>query len=467
MKNMSIRLRITLWFSIILAAIAGLTMIVVLSVGESVLQKTIRDSLVETVESNIDEIEYYADLTNIRQDNDADQYIYYEDGFLQVDDDYLDLVNGVSTALYQDDGSLLYGENPLAQETADLDFSDSTTQEITVNGTLYYIYDRMLDASGLSGLWLRGIVSEEQGEAQLSEIAHFSLYLTPFLLLLALIGGYFLAGRMLRPIRDIKESAEKISSGHDLKKRIELSPGNDELHQLAGTFNDMFARLDAAFEAERQFTSDVSHELRTPVTVIQAQCEFILEEIRTPEEYQDAIRIIRRQDQKMGRLIEDMLRFIRLEQNAESIAKDTVDLSRLTESVCEDMVPLQEQGISLTWDIEKEITIIGNKDLLSRLLTNLISNAYRYGREDGNIWVTLRRSVAAITLSVKDDGIGIANDQQEKIFNRFYQADPSRSTRGSGLGLSMVQEIARFHGGTVQVESELQKGSTFTVTFPA
>lgn len=438
--------------------------VVVFSVSGSVMQKTIQHNLINVIENNVDEIEFFSDMSHVENDNDADHYIKYHSGYLEVDDDYLDLVNGIYTSLYHENGTLLYGDNPIAMDTAGYAFSDRQVQKVSVKGIVYYIYDRMLMQEGLKGLWLRGIVSEEQGATQLSSIVRLSLYGLPLLLALAVFGGYFIAGRMLKPIRDIEDAAVHIGRGQDLKKRIELSPGTDELHHLAKTFNEMFERLEKSFESEQQFTSDVSHELRTPMSVIVAQCEYSLEQVRTPKEYEAALQIIQRQSSKMSRLIGDMLRFVRLERKSDSFKMEKLNLSMLVSSVCEDMTLLKEQGMILTSEVEEQIYIVGNYELLSRLLSNLICNAYRYGRENGTILVTLKSDDNYAVLSVCDNGIGIAPEQQEKIFNRFYQVDASRTGKGTGLGLSMVQEIARFHGGTISVESELGKGSIFTLT---
>ena len=149
--------------------------------------------------------------------------------------------------------------------------------------------------------------------------------------------------------------------------------------------------------------------------------------------------------------------------------KQNVDLSALITSLCDDMALIRQQGIQLTADIQPEINIYGNPQLLSRLMTNLISNAYRYGKENGHMLVRLHSNDTGVSerrslsLSVEDDGIGISKEEQKHIFQRFYQVDPSRSGAGTGLGLSMVQQIAEFHNGTVTVKSAPGDGSIFTV----
>lgn len=485
MKRMSIRMKITLWYSAALLLVVLFTFFIVVSAGNQIIQKTVRDNLIETVEHNVDEIEYYGSLEEISLNVDIDHYIQYRGGYLEIDDDFLDHINEVYTSLYEENQVLIYGENPISRESAALSFTDSHVQQLKKDGTLYYIFDRKLTGDGLDGLWLRGVVSELQGRGQVSEIVRISLVLLPFLVLFAVVGGYLIAGRMLSPVRELSQAASRIEKGGDLKQRIELGEGNDELHQLADSFNGMFARLDAAFEAERQFASDASHELRTPMSVINAQCEFILEKERSAPEYERALRVIQRQSGKMTRLISDMLDFTRLEMRTESYVREAVNLTELVTSVCEDMALLQENGITLAYEAQEDVVLTGNRELLTRLLMNLISNAYRYGKENGHICVRLYadaqdipdRAVPAtkkhaaenirtgITLSVADDGIGISPEEQKKIFRRFYQADNSRSGQGTGLGLAMAAEIAQFHGGKIEVESELGRGSTFSVKF--
>ncbi len=465
MRQLPIRFKITLWFTAALLVMFLSSYLLVRYLEHQGLQKNIRDNLVETVEHNVDEVEFYTNMDNIDLYNETDYFSVYRNGYLEIDDDFLDQVNEVYTGLYSTDMVLLYGENPVSRNTATLPFSDSKIQRVKEKGILYYIYDRKLTAKGLEGLWLRGVVSEQQGLEHILQVTRLSLQILPLLVLVSAIGGYFLTKKMLKPIQEISNSAAKIGTGDDLKQRISLAPGNDELHQLARSFNQMFERLENAFEKERQFTSDASHELRTPVSVITAQCEFTLEKPRTGEEYENALETILRQSKKMSRLINDMLDYIRLEMRAESYKKETIDLTELVESLCFDMALIKEKDIVLSWEVEKNICFSGSRLLLSSLLTNLISNAYRYGKEEGHIFVCLKRREHQITLSVSDDGIGIAQEEQLKIFQRFYQADTSHSGSGTGLGLSMADQIVRFHKGSIRVESALGKGSTFYIFF--
>ena len=300
----------------------------------------------------------------------------------------------------------------------------------------------------------------------MEDISRLSLILLPVLVLLAIGGGYLIAWRALRPIHQMSETVSHISRGGDLKKRIELGEGTDELHQLAESFNEMFGRLEKAFEAERQFASGASHELRTPMSVIMAQCEYSLENAENVEDYRQALEVISRQGGKMSKMIRDMLDFVRLEIRADSYTRSRVNMTELVTSTCADMKLIEEKGILLHCEAEDSVMVLGNSELLARLLSNLVSNAYRYGRENGFIRVLLRKNGDEAILSVTDNGIGIRKEEQEKIFHRFYQADASHSGAGTGLGLSIVSEIAKLHGGSIQVESEAGVGSSFIFSLP-
>lgn len=458
MKGLSIRWKITLWFSAAIVLMTALAVFSELKISGSLLQKEIQDQLVEIVENNVDEVEFYQSK-NVEEK--FDLYIDYKEGFLEIDDDFLDIVNGIYTALYEENGWLLYGENPIVRSSQKLDFSDGKIQTIKVERVRYYIYDRKLEGENLEDLWLRGIVSEEDGTNQIYFITRLSLILLPGFCLLAVLGGYWIAGHGLQPINQIQRTVDSIRESDDLSRRINIGKGKDELHWLANTFDEMFERMETVFLQQKKFTYDASHELRTPVSVILSQCEYSLSEPQSEEEYIEALELIERQGRKMSSMINELLTISRLEQKKGKIEMELFDFSGMVEMVCQDMALIREKDISLESDIESGIFIEGNSSLLTRLLNNLIVNAYRYGKEKGHIYVRLLQTGEEIQLSVTDDGIGIAPEALSQIWNRFYQADTSRSGQGSGLGLSIVKEIAEAHKGKMTVDSTLEEGSTF------
>ncbi len=457
---MSVKTKVTLWFSIILVIIVSLTFVSIISVSGSVLEKNSKNDLIKIVEKNVDEIEYYYVLHYDKQDK-YDVYISYNDGYLQIDDDFLDNVRGINTALYDENSNLIYGENLLGEELSNLNFSDSVIQTLTISGVKYYVFDRKLEGEDLNGLWLRGVISEAENETKLSDISRISLISLVIILIIGIFIGVFIAGKVLSPIKKITDAAVRISNGNNLKERINLGEGKDEIKTLAKQFDDMMDKLEKNFEKEKRFTSDASHELRTPVSVISAQCEYILESPKDSTEYVEAFEVISRQSKKMTNLINDMLYFSRFENKKGDYVMRKIDFSKCVSSLCEDLSLIKDKNITLSYSVDEGIEISGEKELLERLITNLISNSYKYGKENGEIKVSLKKEQSKTVLSVWDNGIGISEDDMGKIFERFYCSDKSRSGSGTGLGLAIAKEIAIFHGGDLFVESSPKEGTTF------
>ena len=463
MKNRSIRFKLTLWISLLLAVVAGVTLAAAMWASGTVLEGTIRDYLISTAEKNVDDIRF----TKEESDRGANIYIPYGGGYLEIDLDFMEVVNDVHTALYTEDGTMLYGENPLSRQTMGLAFGETRTWIMEVGGVRYDLYDRKLNLDSVDGeqLWIRGVVPETKSASQLGEILRLSLILLPILIVISVILSYLLADRFLSPIRRIERTANRVTRGDDLGKRIEEGKNNDEIGRLAKVFNEMLDRLQGSFEAERRFTSDASHELRTPTTVILAQADYTLEKERSAQEYEEALEVIRAQGRRMSALISDMLDYTRMEQSGRYDLSERVDLSLLTSEICADFDLIGKDGISLETHVEEGITVRGNKLLLSRMITNLTDNAYKYGRRDGHVRVTLSHGEGTAILEVADDGIGVPEGERDKIFDRFYRVESSRTTKGTGLGLAMVKKIALLHGAEIGLESEVGSGSVFRVTF--
>lgn len=464
MIKKSLKLKITLWFSAAIIIISCVAVLTTVLVSGSVIQKGIRENLIETVENNLDEVEFYKDYDKLEFDDPYDLCIEYKGGWLEIDDDFVRNVNGINSSLYDENG-LLYGDDSLFSEENNPRFKDRAVSSVkTENGT-FYVYDVRLSLPEAGDLWLRGTVDSDYSITQTNRIFKIVLWFIPFFVLLAIAGGYLIARRALSPVIQITAAADNIRTGNDLSKRIEIGTGDDEIHRVAKSFNSMFERLEDSFNKEQQLTNDISHELRTPISVIFSQCQYTLEKDRSKEEYVEALELIERQSKKMASVTNDMLSFARIERGAGKIKKEKLNLSECVSSICEDMSLIEDKGITLSSNIEPNIFIEGNFELLSRLTVNLISNAYRYGKENGSIIVTLKKEGEKALLSVEDNGIGIEKDETEKIWNRFYRADTSRATGGTGLGLSFVKEIAEIHGAKVSVNSEKGKGSVFGVEF--
>lgn len=448
MKKLSIKLRVTLWYSLLMLLLAGLVLSFMGFVSEYIAENSAKDDLIRIVEENIKEVEY-------------------EDGEIEIDDDFVFFKNGVSSIVYSSKGKLIDGHLPKGFQ-AEEPLQDNNLHVVSTGGQKFYCYDRWISIEE-EGLWLRGVIAVDENAGIIGNILRAAFVLLPFIVLIAALVGYQIARISFRPIDRIIHAANEISEGSDLTKRIGLDGGRDEIHRLADTFDLMFRRLEISFEQEKQFTSDVSHELRTPISVILSQCEYSLEHASTEGEYREAMETVKRQAVRMSQLVSLLLTFTRLEQGMERADFEDTDLGELVGMICEDQAGSGTKGIRLSMELEPDIHARVDRTLITRLVSNLLSNAYQYGREGGSIRVVLCRERNEIKLSVSDDGIGIDAEELERIWSRFYQVNPARTAEESGsmgLGLTMVKQIAKLHTGEVRVESILGKGSTFTVTFP-
>ena len=324
------------------------------------------------------------------------------------------------------------------------------------------------DSRETDSVWVVGLLPKDSMENVVNSVERYALICMPVVVLLTTLGSRAIVGKSLRPLQKITDSARDISGGHDLSQRIELEPGKDEVHELADTFNDMMGRLERSFDAERQFTSDASHELRTPTTVILAECEMAEKTPEDTEAVQESVAEIHRQARKMSELIGKLLSYTRLEQGTRKIDRDRLDLSELAAEVCEEQQTVATRNITISCEAPSKIFVDGDAALLISLVQNLVTNAVKYGKDGGHVWVRVYNDGPNACVSVRDDGIGISEEDLDRIWNRFYQADRSRSDekRGIGLGLSLAQQIARLHGGAITATSTPGEGSEFVFTMP-
>jgi heavy metal sensor kinase len=286
-------------------------------------------------------------------------------------------------------------------------------------------------------------------------------------LLFGLAGGWWLSSRTIRPIQSISATAAKIARG-DLSQRIPVADTENELDQLARVLNSTFARLEAAFAQQTRFTSDAAHELRTPVSVILAQTQSTLNRERSTAEYRETLEACQRAAQRMRRLTESLLELARLDTGNDLIQKARVNLAQITTECIEFVRPLAaNRQISIQSDLSPA-ACAGEVDRLKQVIINLLTNAIQYNKEAGNIQVCVEQNGEFANLTVADTGIGISAEDLPHIFERFWRADQARShaERHTGLGLAIAKSIVDAHGGTMEISSELEKGSTFTVRLP-
>jgi two-component system OmpR family sensor kinase len=287
----------------------------------------------------------------------------------------------------------------------------------------------------------------------------------PIVLLIAVLGGLWLASVGLRPITAMAERAARIPLTGD--QDLGESNRSDELGQLARAFNGLVARLRAALQTQRQFMADASHELRTPVSVVRSAADVTLgRDHRDEAEYREALTMIGHEARRLGRLVEDMLVLARADAGGYPLRPVSLYLDELVNDCRRTLdVLAAERNVSVRAQSLPEIPFVGDEELLKRMLVNLVQNAVHHTRAGGVVSIDLSNG-SAIAIDVTDEGSGIAAEDRERIFDRFVQLDRSRRGSGSGLGLPIARWIAEAHGGALTLESSSTTGSTFRVVLP-
>jgi len=303
---------------------------------------------------------------------------------------------------------------------------------------------------------------------QLSLLRNFSIIGICCLMVLSGVSIYFLSRKMLKPVDRVSSLAARISSTN-LKERINYAGPDDEIKRLADTFDGMLGRLENSFESQKQFIQDASHELRTPIAIAQTNIEVLeMDNKATVKDYERLKDILKINLERMSTLSEKLLLLSESEQGKTNWS--IVDLAPLlTELMTEFKTKGRELGINLELaTIDQSIPVFGDAFRLKQALVNLVDNAIKYNRPGGEVKISARADDAQVVIEIKDNGIGISQADQQRIFERFYRVDKSRSRAqgGSGLGLAIVKKIAEEHGGTVSVESTLGEGSMFRITLP-
>jgi heavy metal sensor kinase len=293
------------------------------------------------------------------------------------------------------------------------------------------------------------------------------LFAFPLVFLIAMSGGLFLARRSLAPLARITSSAKDISVSN-LDKRLPLRNTGDELDELAQAFNDVFARLQTSYQKIVQFTADASHELRLPITTIRGEAEVVLERERSIDEYKRVLTSIIEEFDRLGKLINSLLILSRSDSGQGQSEFQRVNLAQLLTKVCEFFAVVAESK-TVSLRLQTDVVLVkGDKTDLECLFSNLIDNAIKYTPVGGWVEVSTEQRDGFALVLVKDSGIGISPKDQQRIFDRFYRVDKSRSRALGGvvLGLSICKSIVEAHGGKIELHSQLGMGSTFIVWLP-
>jgi len=328
------------------------------------------------------------------------------------------------------------------------------------------------------------IASSLEGvEDALNKLFLILIISVPSTLILASLGGQFLAHKALKPVDDITQTARRITS-KNLNQRINPPKVKDEISRLIETFNEMISRLDQSFQQMKQFSSDASHELKTPLTILKGEVEVMLRKERTSHEYQQTLKSNLEEINRMSQIVEDLLTLSKADTGEIGLNKEDINLTEILNEVVAQMNRLaSSKKLDLSSSNHDEnIHLFGDALRLRELFINLIENGIKYTEEGGSIRIFLQKVSSArnqsgwlerekgelVKIIVSDTGIGIAQEDQERIFDRFFRVDKARSREhgGSGLGLSICKWIVEAHQGDIEVESELGKGSSFIVRLP-
>jgi len=460
MKKLSIGMRLTLWYLAIFA-VAQL----IFGVGMwLILRGHLYDLVDDSLESQVEDLRNFmasqkkdASLAKLREEVN-ETYVLEHSG------DYLELWAENDTLLYR---SAFLQNHPVivarAGEATRPLFRNRrierrpfrfTLQKIEVNG-------HVLTAT-------MGIPTDDVAET-LSLFRSYLLIFAPVLFVVAAWGGYWLSRRALSPVDALVQTARDIG-GANLSSRVPKLETGDELQRLSDTLNEMLERIEGAFLRVTQFTADASHELRTPVSLMRTEAELALRRSRGESEYKEALRHILLEAERTTALIEQLLALARADSGRETLHMQPVNLAQMLGGVAEGW-----QQVAAIRNLEfcvniaaQDAFVLGDEAALRRLADILLDNAFKYTPPPGNVDLVFGLAGTSVVMKVQDSGVGIAQDEQAKIFERFYRVDKARSREqgGAGLGLAIAQWIVTQHHGIIRVESRPESGSLFQVELP-
>lgn len=444
MKALTIRMKVTLWYAFFMLVLIAVSLIFISDLSSKAMLTNQKGNLIETV----------TDATN--------------EMVSPVNFDYFE--NGIYLLVYDDNKSYVNGIVPEDFSTAQ-PLRDDYVQTIETASQTFYVYDKSFQKDGLV-YWIRGVVIQTAPDPIGALTVSFVSGVLPAIVIMTCVIGYFITKRAFRPVKQIQETAQSIADSNQLSLRIGLPEGTDEIAKLGKTVDHMLDKLQQSFEKEKQFTDDVSHELRTPLAVILTESEYTLQHARSLEEASESMEVVNRQANRMSVLINQLLFFSRSENGSLILNKEIFGPIPVITELVQDyhgLAEIKEITISFANSLDRNLELSADKELFTRSLSNIIQNAMNYSDPGGYIEVAAAQTEDSIAITVSDDGIGISSDNIDKIWDRFYQVEESRSKaqgNNMGLGLSMVKTIMEKHGGHVTVDSTLGEGSTFTLYFP-
>ncbi|PZR96655.1 MAG: sensor histidine kinase [Candidatus Chloroheliales bacterium] len=466
---MSIRLRLVLLYSGFLAVIVTVLCLAVYGF----FAKNLSDSVDDTLRSRIQAVVQSSTLRDVygtlQVDVPAADAFSSESVYVEV----LDLEGRIARVSSNLAGNLLPISDS-AFNAAAHQGKETWSNQTLPNGTVLRMLTSPLQLPRVAEPSGAIIVAEslEPMKATLRSLALVLIISGVAAVLLSVLLGWFVTRRALTPIAAVTATAHNIELSQDLSQRIPERKVNDEVGQLANTFNRMLDRLQTAFAFQQRFVADSSHELRTPLTVIKGNAS-LLRHVDDPAERDEALRAIENEANRMSRIVDDLLLLAQLDNPSPTAVQDSGRLKRpveldtlLLDTFKQARVMAGSRRVS--FGHEDTATVLGDPDQLKQLLLNLVDNAVKYTPEEGSITLSLYRDNGWAVLEVADTGVGISQQDLPHIWERFYRVDKvrSREAGGTGLGLPIVRSIAFAHGGSVAAYSEPGQGSIFRVWLP-
>ncbi len=464
----SVRARLTLWYVSVLAAILVVSIVVIYVLLARALYTRIDDTLHAVVQ--IAQTSLTNDLNEGQDEADAARSTASELASRQT---MIAIYDGrgrlLAEAGREDDVAILLP--PIAEIPLDEDLLQTIVEADDLDDR-HRLAIRWTDIAGFETEYvIVAGTSLESTDEELESLRNILVYLVPLALILAGIGGWFLAGRSLSPVVAMADRARQIGVAN-LSERLPVANPRDELGRLAETFNSLLARLEGSLIQQRQFMADASHELRTPVTTARTAASVALQQpTRSEADYRETLALIEQETTRLSRIVDDMFTLARADAGSYPVRSMPMYLDEVVDEVVRALrVVASTRDISISENVLRPAPFTGDEDLVRRLILNIADNAVRYAPSGSVVRVALDRAGGDYAISVSDDGPGIPAEIQPRIFERFYRVDEARThgrDGGAGLGLALARWIARAHGGDVTLAASSRAGSTFVITLPA
>ena len=460
MSRVSIGLRLTLWYLGIFA-LAQL----IFGVGMwFILRESLHDIADSTLAGEVEDVRRFLEAQPSDQTLAELRNVVTGEYSAETGGDYLQIVDA--------DGNWIYRSTALVQTglpaVAPSLLRKPLHQDERVGKRPFRFVSARIDVHGRAFTVQTGTPTHEEVET-LERFQTYLLMFAPLLLLAAAAVGYWLSRRALSPVDTLTRTARTIT-GHTLSSRLEKLHTGDELQRLSDTLNEMLARIEVAFNRVTEFTADASHELRTPISLIRTEAEVALRRSRGEGEYREALRHILLEAERTTSLIEELLALARADSGRQALNIQPIDLRGALKEVASGWRQVANvRGLQFSERIlDAELRVLGDAAALRRVLDILLDNAFKYTPSPGTVHLSLEQQNDKVVITVRDTGVGIAAEEQGKVFERFYRVDKARSRDmgGAGLGLSIAQWIVQQHAGKIEVESSLSKGSIFRVELP-